>query len=342
MMGFLKRKWRPAHLFWLALPLILWFSLRQAPLAEIIQTLGRLGPPQLALLIAFNLMIMLVFSSRWWLILRAQGHRIPYLSLVGYRTAAFSISYFTPGTQFGGEPLQVYLLERRHNLSGSTAIAAVTLDKLFEISSNFAFLLIGVTLTLQTGLIAWISPQTAFLWSLGLLLLPLAYLLALWRGRYPFSWLVANIPAKLSIKPPIQRPSILVASAESQVSRLLKTRPQTLLAILLLSALIWLLSLAEYWLALYLLGARLNLFQLISGMTAARLAFLTPLPGGLGALEASQTMSMQAMGFSPALGISISLWIRARDLVLGLLGVWWGATLARRQIIHPLPSQAIE
>jgi uncharacterized protein (TIRG00374 family) len=342
MMRFLKRKWRPAYMFWLAVPLVLWFSLRQAPLAEILQNLSRLGPPQLALLLTFNLMVMLVFSSRWWLILRAQGHRLPYLSLVGYRTAAFSISYFTPGTQFGGEPLQVHLLERRHNLPGSTALAAVTLDKLFELSSNFAFLMIGVILTLQVGLIAWVSPQIAFLCSGGLLLFPLAYLLALWSGRYPISWLIAKIPANLLEKPRIHRAPTLVASVESQVSRLLKSEPQTLLAILLTSALIWLLSLAEYWLALYLLGARLNLFQIISGMTAARLAFLTPIPGGLGALEASQTMSMQAMGFSPALGISISLWIRVRDVALGLLGVWWGATLARRQKIRTLPYQAIE
>ena len=342
MMRFLKRKWRPAHLFWLALPLVLWFSLSKAPLAEILQNLSRLGPPQLTLLIAFNLLVMLVFSSRWWLILRTQGHRIPYFSLVGYRTTAFSISYFTPGTQFGGEPLQVYLLERRHDLPGSTALASVTLDKIFELSSNFAFLLMGVMFSLQVGLIAWISPQIAILLPMGLLLLPLAYLFALWRGLYPFTWLITNLPTKLFERPRIQSVPRLVGAAENQVSRLLQNRPQTLVAILLASVLIWLFSLAEYWLALYLLGARLNLFQLISGMTAARLAFLTPLPGGLGALEASQTMSMQAMGFSPALGVSISLWIRARDLALGLFGVWWGSRLAHRKRIHTLPSQAIE
>jgi uncharacterized protein (TIRG00374 family) len=342
MIGFVKRFIRPANLFWLALPLFLWISLRQAPLAEIINILSRLEPSRLALLVVFNLVVMLFFSSRWWIILRAQGYHIPYLSLLGYRTAAFSISYFTPGTQFGGEPLQVYLLERRHNLPGSAALAAVTLDKLFELLSNLTFLLIGITLTLQAGLVAWISPQTALLWSGGLLLLPITYLLAVWSGRSPFSWLIAKLPARFFENPRLQGKPALVASAERQVSIQLKGRPQTIVAILLTSALVWLLSLAEYWLALYLLGARLNLPQLINAMTAARLAFLAPLPGGLGALEASQAMAMQAMGFSPALGISISLWIRGRDVALGLLGMWWGAALARRINIHTLPSQAIE
>ena len=101
----MKRLWKPRNLVWLALPLLLWWALRDISLAEVVDTLSGLGLTQLALLASFNLFATLFFSSRWWLILRALGYRVPYLSLLGYRTAAFSISYFTPGTQFGGKPL---------------------------------------------------------------------------------------------------------------------------------------------------------------------------------------------------------------------------------------------
>jgi uncharacterized membrane protein YbhN (UPF0104 family) len=89
------------------------------------------------------------------------------------------------------------------------------------------------------------------------------------------------------------------------------------------------------------LGAEINLLQAIIALTAARLAFLTPLPGGLGALEASQILALQALGFDPTLGISVSLLIRGRDLFFGMLGLWWGALLTRSTArLIPLVSKS--
>jgi hypothetical protein len=70
------------------------------------------------------------------------------------------------------------------------------------------------------------------------------------------------------------------------------------------------------------------------------------LPGGLGALEAGQMLALQSMGFNPAIGLAMSLWIRVRDTALGLIGVWWGAGLINKpvaemyQSVQPLPAQA--
>ena len=77
----------------------------------------------------------------------------------------------------------------------------------------------------------------------------------------------------------------------------------------------------EYWLMTYFLGLRLSLMQAVSTLTAARLAFLTPLPGGLGALEASQVLALQTLGLESTYGISISLLIRLRDILFGLAGL---------------------
>jgi uncharacterized membrane protein YbhN (UPF0104 family) len=96
------------------------------------------------------------------------------------------------------------------------------------------------------------------------------------------------------------------------------------------SLLVWVAMVAEYWLTLRLLGLPLNLSQAVVALTAARLAFITPTPGGLGALEASQALAMQALGFGPAAGISLSLIIRARDLFFGGLGLVWAGRLARK------------
>jgi len=51
------------------------------------------------------------------------------------------------------------------------------------------------------------------------------------------------------------------------------------------------------------------------------LAFLVPLPGGLGALEASQVFALGAFGVSAASALGVTLLIRARDLLIGGLGL---------------------
>ena len=69
------------------------------------------------------------------------------------------------------------------------------------------------------------------------------------------------------------------------------------------------------------LGAYCNALMVL---TAVRFAFLLPLPGGLGTVEAAQVLTLRQLGFDPAVGLSASVLIRGRDVLLGLTGLWWG------------------
>ena len=121
-----------------------------------------------------------------------------------------------------------------------------------------------------------------------------------------------------------QRVTGLVRTSERQAADVCRQHPGTLWLAVLVSMVSWLLMVAEYWLALHFLGATLTAAQTIIALTAARVAILFPLPGGLGALEASQVLAMQLLGLDPAIGLSLSLLIRARDIMFGGVGLWWG------------------
>jgi uncharacterized membrane protein YbhN (UPF0104 family) len=121
-----------------------------------------------------------------------------------------------------------------------------------------------------------------------------------------------------------------VASAETQISQFCQSKPQMVLAASLFSLLTGGAMLLEYWVTLHFLGIQVTWLQAVAVMTAAMISFLFPLPGGLGALEASQVLAMTALGFSPALGLSASLLIRARDISLGGLGLILGGWLVRK------------
>ena len=330
---------RPGNLVWLLLPLLLYWSLREVPFSDIQQVLGELSWRDLLILVGINIIVLAIFSSRWWLILQSQGYKPPYLSITSYRTAAFAISYFTPGTQFGGEPLQVYLLEKRQSIPGSSAIAAVTLDKLFELIANFTFLMTGIAFIIYRGVFSGSTTQALILISF-FLILPIAYLVFLWFERFPFTGIVERLLNWKGENQKLMHLFPIVSSSEKQISFLLREKPTSILWILIASILIWIATIAEYGIALYLLGAKLSIAQIIIALTAARIAFLTPLPGGVGALEASQVLAMQALGLNPALGISISLLIRGRDLLVGAAGILLGAFFTQRLPGKPITSQA--
>jgi uncharacterized protein (TIRG00374 family) len=341
----MKHLAKPGLLIWLVvLPPLIWWALRAVPFGSVRDMLAQLNLAGLLALLALDAVILLLFSGRGWLILRAFGCRVNYLWLAAYRLSAFSISYFTPGQQFGGEPLQVYWLHKRHQVAGTTALTAVALDRLFDMLSNFTFLMAGIVIVLRAGLLngtTAVDPR-AVTWLAGLFLLPLAYLLAIWAGRSPLASALTRLPRKLRNHTRLSGLAGSVAVAEQQAASLLRRKPATILWLGLVSGMVWLLTVAEFWLMVHLFGQNLTLVQTILALTAARLAFLTPLPGGLGALEAGQVLAMQAIGLEPALGISVSLLIRARDISLGLAGIGIGAWLSRESSSLPVTGQAAD
>jgi len=322
-------------LFWLLAPVLVWWAMRDIRLGDILQALGRLGAAQILTLIALNGVVILLMAGRWWLILRVQGHRVPYLVVAGYRLVSFGISYFTPGPQFGGEPAQVHYLRSRHAIPLASALASVSLDKILELLTSFTFLLMGVSAALLSGLLADLAPFQVLAWIAGPFALLVVYSLALWSGRQPVGSLVQRLPQR-GVLP---RLGGAAAAAERQIGQFCQEKPLAVVGASLFSLLTGGAMLLEYWVTLQFLGVQVGLLQAVAVLTAAMIAFLFPLPGGLGALEASQVLAMTALGLNPALGLSTSLLIRARDISLGGLGLLIGGVLARKGRQATMPAQ---
>lgn len=320
-------RWRWSYLVWLAVPVLLWWSLRGIDLAEVGATLARLQGWQLATLLLVNLLTLFAFSVRYWIILRAQGYSLPFLTLTRYRIAVFGVSYFTSGLQFGGEPLQVYLVSRYHGVPGSVAVAATALDKMIELLVNFAVLAFGALAVVETRMFAGVAPEVVAGPVFALVALPAGFLVSAWLGWKPLTWLLARLPGRVRDRPAFGRVFSSVEAAETQVTDFCRRQPGPFLWALAATAVSWAFILFEYWLGVACLGVELTFTQLIAVMTLNRLAFLIPLPAGLGALETSLVMAFTALGFSPAVGVGQGVLVRARDVPLGLLGLYWAGRL---------------
>ncbi|HSG44523.1 MAG TPA: lysylphosphatidylglycerol synthase transmembrane domain-containing protein, partial [Anaerolineales bacterium] len=148
----IKHKWILRFLWFLILASLLYFALRNAPLIDIWNTLKGLTLLQIASILTLNAVVIVSMTARWWIIVRAENQSVPFLPLVGYRLSVFGLSYFTPGPQVGGEPLQVIYLQKNHGLSFARATSAVIMDKLLEFLVNFILIGIGAWAIIRVGL----------------------------------------------------------------------------------------------------------------------------------------------------------------------------------------------
>lgn len=325
-----KRRFLGIIPWFVALILLAW-ALYAVPLADTWSAIQQLRWRQVLVLALLNGLILGLLNSRWWIILRGHGQRIPFFSLLGYRLATFGVSYFTPGPHMGGEPLQVLLLEKEQGTPRATAIAALSLDKTLELLVNFAFLLAGVITIFRQQTLGGVVRVEVTWFAALLLILPAAYLFAVWAGRTPLTKLIdgaLRMPfwsKMLSWQKRLISARLTVQTSEEQTTRFCRQAPLALALAFLVSAIGWLLMIGEFWLMVSFLGILLTPLQLITALTAARIAILLLLPGGLGVLEASQALAFGTMGLNPAIGISVSLLIRLRDVLMGTVGLWWGS-----------------
>jgi uncharacterized protein (TIRG00374 family) len=255
-----------------------------------------------------------------------------------YRLAAASISYFTPGSQFGGEPVQVLLAHRRHGVSLPTAAASVAAERLIELSVNLSILAMGVAITLQGPAFRESSRPGALALPLILLSIPVGLLVAVRLGNRPASWLLSILPARIRSAQRISRALGGIIAAEDEVALLLRDHPAAIVLSLLFSLLSWLGMIAEIGLTVAFLDLPLSLAELIAVVTAARVGVLMPSPGALGTLEASQVWIFDALGYDPALGLSVALITRLRDVLFSLIGLMIGSAYLGRSLLGHPPS----
>ncbi len=303
---------------------LVWWAVRYAPLAEIWAAFRGLQLWEIAVLLAANTMLYVLVTLRWWLIAWADARYIPYLPLLGVRVSVFGVSYFTLGPQVGGEPLQVLFLQRKYGLTYTRATASVLMDKLLEFLIDFLLLAFGLTAIVRAGVLT--ETSASFSWELiGLLLLvlwPPIHIVLLYHRHYPLTALVRAIP----FIPKNAKATRFLRAAEWLAGNFCRLHLPNLLGALGVSLLAGAGMVGEYALMTSFLGIHLPFWRTVAAWAAGWLAFLMPLPGGLGALEASQVFVLGRFGIRNAAVISLILLMRGRDLLIGGLGLLMAGT----------------
>jgi len=318
------RKW----LTWLAvfviLVLLLWWALRKAPLPEIWSAIHQLQWWQIVVILTLNGIFYIIATLRWWTIIRADNKQVPYFPLLGVRISVFGVSYFTLGPQVGGEPLQVLALQKRYGITYTHATATVLMDKILEFLVDFLMLAVGLTAILRAGVLSESGIQfSGDLVLLAFLVLwPPVHLILLYNNHYPLSGLVRRIPFIKNNSKPVR----FLRVAEKLAGRFCQRHPRRLLAATGFSILAGAGMLLDYALMTSFLNIHMPFWKMTAGWMMGWISLIMPLPGGLGALEASQVYTLGLFGFSAAAALSLALVMRGRDILIGGLGLLLAGT----------------
>ena len=313
------KKWLIRTILLVVLGGLLYFALRKAPLAEIGLALQQLQLWQIIVILTLNAFFYVIATLRWWVIVEAENKHVPFFPLFVVRVSVFGVSYFTFGPQVGGEPLQIFALQRKYGLTYTRATAAVLMDKLLEFLVDFLLLAIGLVAILQAGVLIENGIQlTGSLIALVFLIAwPPAHLILLYNRRYPLTALIHVIP----FIPKNSKPIRFLRAAERLAGIFCQRHPRRLLIATVFSLLAGTGMLVDYALMAYFLNIHLPFWKTISGWMMGWISLIMPLPGGLGALEASQVFTLEKFGFSAATGLSLALLIRGRDMFIGGIGL---------------------
>jgi uncharacterized protein (TIRG00374 family) len=298
---------------------LLYPALRNAPLIEIWAALRRLQLWQILAILCIDTIIYAFVTARWWFIVNADNKHIKYLPLIPVRISVFGISYFTLGPQVGGEPLQVLYLQRAHGLTYTRAASTVVVDKLVEFLANFVLLAFGLTAIIEAGIFSknGSPPPLSLIGLTALVAWPLIHIVLLYNKIYPLSAFLRALPA-------IPQDSKLIRflrASEHLAGRFCQRHPRSLCAAIFVSLLAAIGMVGEYALITASMQVGLHFWQTAAAWTAGWLSFLAPLPGGLGALEASQVFALGMFGYAAPAAISVVLLMRGRDLLIGSLGL---------------------
>jgi glycosyltransferase 2 family protein len=303
-------------LIWLFALAMAGLVLSRLPVSSITQTLSGLSLLQWAGWIILNLVIIYLYVTRWAVLIKPQGLPVNFYQLLLIRQAGQAISFVTPGPQFGGEPMQVYWLWKKYSCPGHSALLAVALDRFYELWINFTVLLFGILILLTGPAVNYAN------WTgIGIVLLTLIIALSLlgWmmlRQRGRVSTWIRRLASRWENNRRLMDLDTHWNTLTDELELFVANNNQVLILAFVISLMGWTGMIMEVWLLLSFFDLSLGFSDFIFLLVTMRLAFLLPLPGGIGTLEAALFWAFLILKLPATAAVGLIALMRLRDAVI--------------------------
>ncbi len=259
-----------------------------------------------------------LYTLRWHLILKAITHDpISFWSLFMHRMSGFALSYLTPSAQTGGEPLRILLLTHDKVPSKKAASSAV-IDKGLEFAALFLFIGLGIFIALLDGSL---PPEMN---AIGWILLVFMSVAIFWfyfssmKNIGFFSSILRFL--RLNRFRRVQTFHDRILEVEEEMASFYKKHLAIFWLLIPISLVTTSFLLLEHYLVARFMGVHMTFLQTFLVSTIPYVAYMIPIPGGLGLLEGGHAAIFAALGISINAFVLVFI-IRIRDLIFVFAGL---------------------
>jgi glycosyltransferase 2 family protein len=296
------------------------YVIHQTGVGAIWSTVSQMSALNCSLYLLLGLSIFGLYALRWKIILNCHGHKVGFIKIFLHRLAAYGVSYITPA-QLGGDPVRIYLLSESENINLRDSTASVITDKLFELTALVIFITAGVVYLAFTNLVSNGTQWLLYGVMAGFIAL-LYYAYKKVADGTGFFRSIFKLLHLHKIKK-LQHLESKIERTENRIADFLNHtyhRRTTIPMISILSLTIVSFSILEHWLLASFLGINLTFTQAFLVSTIPLVAYILPLPLGIGVFEGAHVGLFALLGYSPATALAIVLGIRTKDLIASLIG----------------------
>ena len=287
---------------------------------KIIEPFRRFSLFYLALFLATTVLIYLVYSLRWYSVLRYQGVKIPFLELLKLKLIGFTISYLTPVSRMGGEPFRAILFKKKFGLKASHAFSSILIETVLGLSLDFLLVTLALPILILFFDIPLRYTEALMVLSFTGSLLVIVFYWSLFRGLRPVSFIMGRLFPYSDVGF-LKKIMDAVKATEDSLIEFMHSGKQGVARGVLISALSWPLLVLEYKFALLAIGVNdVSYIIIILSIIATSVATFIPVPASFGAQEAGHFSVFSLVGI-PGVGIALSLLIRFKDLLTVLVGL---------------------
>lgn len=251
------------------------------------------------------------------LIIKRLNHKIALKNIFPLQLARFSIDYITPFSNNGGEPLQIYLLKKKHNVPYSKTITAIILEILLKLSVSLILMAIGVVYFFFAIRLLVLKIAFLTLFSLFLFLVSLFFYCTVKKkgvltmlGQY-FGFNHFKL---------FQRSKKIIRNIDKCTIYFFHQYPKDFALCFLLAFLTTFCYIVRFYLILLFLGYGARVLDMILVFSLTQVLILVPIPTLLGVHEAGQSLLSLVTPIPIETGIAFVIMLRVISLLMTIPG----------------------
>ncbi len=277
-----------------------------------------LNPVYIALFFISSFLVFILATLRWQIVLKAYRKKVPFWTIFRQRLAGHAISYITPATQIGGEPVRAYMLKKELNIDIKTGTASIIIERFIELTGMMLFGLVGViTLIYIPGIPTGLKIGLTVLIGIGTVFLSTFYYRTITHAGSLST--LFNLFRLHKIPRFENLPKVLINIEKKMHKFFINHKKHFILSCLTYLVYLVFLVLESKFLLLG-IGINAPLSLIILAINIHGLVAFIPIPAGLGAYEAGESGLFELLGKTSAVGIAYTLIKRINDLFFASLG----------------------